>query len=138
MRCDAMRREERKNRKRGRREKRVPEHWDGANWLVHCPLKPPSRYRPRSTEHIYVPTFQDDQLNGNGREISHQKQTFSHVSRSAGLTYGAASPENDSWDFFVRKQKKIERVIGQSWSRASRFNDSTSCEHRIRPGRIYG
>jgi len=34
-----------------------------------------------------VPTFQDDQLNGNGWEISQQKQTFSHVSRSAGLTY---------------------------------------------------
>lgn len=28
-------------------------------------------------------TFQDDQLNGNGREISHEKQTFSHVSRFA-------------------------------------------------------
>lgn len=28
-----------------------------------------------------MPTFQDDQLNGNGREISHEKQTFSHVPR---------------------------------------------------------
>lgn len=30
-------------------------------------------------------TFQDDQLNGNGREISHVKQTFSHVSGPAGF-----------------------------------------------------
>ncbi|KAG7198358.1 hypothetical protein KM043_005750 [Ampulex compressa] len=94
----------------GQGQKSVPEHWDGANWLVRCPLKPLSRYRLRSTGHIYVPTFQDDQLNGNGREISHEKQTFSHVSRPGRLgplglpnvwisTWERASPLERTADF---------------------------------------
>lgn len=128
------------NRVRG--GKRVPEHWDGANWLVQCPLKSPSRYRLRSTEHIYVPTFQDDQLNGNGREISHQKQTFSHVSRSARLTHAATGA--------TRHTHRPKTTPGGFWyeregNRASDWAIVVACitiqravSIRIRPRGIHG
>lgn len=100
------------------RGKRVPEHWDGANWLVHCPLKSPSWYRLRFTGHIYAPTFQDDQLNGNDREISRQKQTFSHVSRSAGLTHADRRPPAYDCPDFGTESREIERAMIAERNRA--------------------
>lgn len=93
--------------------------------------------------HIYAPTFQDDQLNGNGREISHQKQTFSHVSRSAGLAQGdrvrvqrgIAQLQTTPEDFRYEGEgnRADDRAI--AWSRASRLRFNELRAYKIRPRR---
>lgn len=97
-------------------------------------MKSPSRYRLRFTGHIYAPAFQDDQLNGNDREISRQKQTFSHVSRSAGLNHGRtdrSSAENDERRRAFGERGEIERTAVACIAP----DDSASREHRDRLGK---